>query len=276
MLSLVLDQNYKEYFKNNRKNFQEELLKEAVNVREKIKDILMIGNINLLENAHKLVMYTLGEEKEQLEDFARVEGISWASHNLTLAFKLEWVQAIRRTLWQFLQEYDIENQNQFEIIDFFYQLERKVNDGIDQFLNVFFLSYSEYKDKLIEAQRVLVENLSVPIIPITQKVCVLPLIGQIDSTRVHIIEEKALMEIGRLRIHSLIMDLSGIAQMETEVIDHLIKIIDGANMMGCHCVITGLRPELVRKITRLGLSFENKAETKVSLQQALEDYLATK
>ncbi|WP_374702527.1 STAS domain-containing protein [Bacillus sp. M6-12] len=270
-----MDKEYIEYFEETRMKFQEELLREAVNVRTKINDILVIGNINLLENAHKLVMFTIGEEKGQLEDFARVEGISWASHNLTLAFKLEWVQAIRRTLWRFLKIYD-ENKEFQHPFEFFYQLERQVNDRIDQFLNVFFLSYSDYKDQLIEAQRQLVENLSVPVIPITQKICVLPLIGEIDMIRVHTIEEKTLMEIGRLRIQSLIMDLSGIAQMETEVIDHMMKIIDGANMMGCECVITGLRPELVRKITRLGLSFENKALTKASLQQALEDFLVSR
>lgn len=271
-MGLTLEEDYIDYFTNNRQEFQESLLSEARNVRGKIEEILLIGNIDLLSNAHKLVMFTIQGKDSELESFAKVEGVSWASHSLTLAFKLEWVQAIRRTIWKYLQEFDKYSQIGLDA-ERFYNIERQINDRIDKFLNHLFLSYSEYKDKLIESQRALVENLSVPIIPITSKVCVLPLIGNIDTYRSDTIEEKVLMEISRLRIGTLVIDLSGIAQMETEVIEHMMKVIEGANMMGCECVITGLRPEIVRKVTSIGLTFESKAKTRATLQQALEDYL---
>ncbi|RFU60632.1 STAS domain-containing protein [Bacillus sp. V59.32b] len=271
-MGLALEKDYVDYFSHNSHEFQDELLNEAVNVRDKINDILLVGNIDLLNNAHKLVMYVLSGKETELEKFSNEEGVSWASHSLTLSFKLEWVQSIRRTLWKYLQQFEEEREENASHEDFF-NLEKQVNDRIDQFLNGFFLSYSNYKDELIYAQQALVEDLSVPIIPITPKVCVLPLIGKMEMYRSNRIEEKVLMEIGKLRIETLVMDLSGIAQMETEVIEHLMKIIDGTNMMGCECVITGLRPEIVRKITRIGLTFEGKAETKATLQQALEDYL---
>jgi rsbT co-antagonist protein RsbR len=274
-MGLTLEKDYINYFTNNRQEFQESLLSEARNVRGKIEEILLIGNIDLLSNAHKLVMYTIQGKDSELESFAKVEGVSWASHSLTLAFKLEWVQAIRRTMWKYLQEFNEEKDVDLSSEGFF-NLEREINDRIDKFLNGLFLSYSEYKDKLIESQRALVENLSVPIIPITSTVCVLPLIGNIDTNRTDTIEEKVLMEISRLRIGTLVIDLSGIAQMETEVIEHMMKVIEGANMMGCECVITGLRPEIVRKVTSIGLTFEDKAQTKATLQQALEDYLISK
>ncbi|MFG6494751.1 STAS domain-containing protein [Fictibacillus sp. UD] len=271
-MALTLEKDYINYFTNNRDEFQESLLSEARNVRGKIEEILLIGNIDLLSNAHKLVMYTIQGKDSELEEFAKIEGVSWASHSLTLAFKLEWVQAIRRTIWKYLQEFNKMNHIEVEAEGFF-NTEREINDRIDKFLNGLFLSYSEYKDKLIESQKAIVENLSVPIIPITATVCVLPLIGNIDTYRTDTIEEKVLMEISRLRIGTLVIDLSGIAQMETEVIEHLMKVIEGANMMGCECVITGLRPEIVRKVTSIGLTFESKAKTKATLQQALEDYL---
>jgi rsbT co-antagonist protein RsbR len=274
MMNQAIGQEYVDFFTGHRQEFQDELLNEAANVRGKIEEILFIGNIDLLNNAHKLVMYTLGGNVEQLEKFAQVEGVSWASHNLTLSLKLEWVQAIRRTIWKFMEEFDQETNGTY--IANFYELERQVNDRVDQFLNGFFLNYSEYKDQLIESQRSLVENLSVPIIPITSNTCVLPLIGQIDFHRLNTIEEKVLEEISKQGIGTLVIDLSGIAQMETNGIEHMMRIIEGANMMGCECVITGLRPDIVRNVTKLGLSFENKATTKATLQQALEDYLVTK
>ncbi|MCM3720233.1 STAS domain-containing protein [Fictibacillus phosphorivorans] len=271
-MALTLEKEYIDYFTNNREEFQESLLNEARNVRGKIEEILLIGNIDLLSNAHKLVMYTIQGKDEELEKFAKIEGVSWASYSLTIAFKLEWVQAIRRTIWKYLQEFD--QTNEFDVdAERFFNMERQINDRIDKFLNELFLSYSEYKDKLIESQKALVEHLSVPIIPITTSVCVLPLIGTVDSYRTDIIEEKVFTEISRLRIDTLIIDFSGIAEMESEVIEHMIKVIKGADLMGCECVITGMRPDIVLKVASIGLSFESRATTKANLQQALEDYI---
>lgn len=262
-----------QYFLDNKDTFEERLLEEAVNVKDKIEDIRLIGNINLLENAHKLVMFVIEERGDELEAFAIQEGKAWARHSLTLAFKLEWVQAIRRTIWVFLEHF--ENQHKKSVSQaHFFELEKAINQKVDQFLNTFFITYSKYKDELIEAQREMVANLSVPIIPINKEICVLPLIGEIDEGRMIRIEEKVLMEIASLRIQTLMIDMSGVADMDQDVIDRFLKVMDGIEMMGCKAVLTGLHPMIVRKVIQLGVSFGEKAVVKGSLQQALKNYLA--
>jgi rsbT co-antagonist protein RsbR len=261
-----------DFIRDNKQNFQDKLLSEAVNVASKINDILETGNIDLLKNAQKLALYVVEQKEEQLVAFAQQEGIAWAEHSLTLAFKLEWVQAIRRTLWHFLYQYDRIN-NHFIDREEFYALEKRINDRIDQFLNTFIISYSKYKDELIASQRDLVEHLSVPIIPLSQSVAVLPLIGMIDIHRIQTIEEKVLMGISDLKIETLIIDLSGIANMEMHVIDYFQKVLTGISMMGCKAILTGLRADLVRTMIHSGISFEDKAEAKGTLQQTLKEYL---
>lgn len=174
-------------------------------------------------------------------------------------------------MWYFINQYD--QLTNGRVVPNFFNLEKEINNRIDGFLNNFFISYSTYKDSLIKAHRKLVENLSVPIIPINSEVCILPLIGKTDEFRTNILEEKVLTEIGLTRIQTLIIDLSGIADMEADVIEHLLKIIQGAFMMGCNSVITGLRTEVVRKMIHLGVSFNPKTETLGTLQQALNKYL---
>ncbi|MGG0035337.1 STAS domain-containing protein [Priestia megaterium] len=261
-----------DFIKDNKQNFQDKLLSEAVNVASKINDILETGNINLLKNAQKLSLYVVEQKEEQLVAFAQQEGVAWAEHSLTLAFKLEWVQSIRRTLWHFLYQYDRIN-NQFNSREEFYALEKRINDKIDQFLNTFLISYSKYKDELIASQRELVEHLSVPVIPLSQSIAVLPLIGMIDTYRIQTIEEKVLTAISDLKIQTLIIDLSGAANMEMHVIDHFQKVLTGISMMGCKAILTGLRADLVRTMIHSGISFEEKAETKGTLQQTLKEYL---
>ncbi len=261
-----------EFLLQNKSEFDNYLLSKAVNVREKIEEILLVGNVDLVNNAHKLIRFIVEQNEAELIAFAEQEGKLWATHSLTLSFKLEWIQAIRRTLWTFFYKYEHTKDVVSDAFTFF-ELEKKVNEKVDVFLKSFFVSYSDYKDKLIQAQRNLVENLSVPIIPVTAITCVLPLIGAIDDSRIRTIEEKVLMEISNSSLQTLILDLSGIIELDVEIMNRLLNILEGTAMMGCKAVMTGLRPEVVVKMVRAGLDLESKAETKLTLQQALKDYL---
>lgn len=260
------------FINNNKESFEKRLLSEAVNVASNIQEILKNGNINLLINAQKLVFYIIEEKEQELIQFAKQEGIIWAKHSLTLAFKLEWVQAIRRTLWHFLYQFNEKDQSINDIKRFFV-LEKKINDQIDSFLNYFFLSYSNYKDELIETQRKTVEHLSVPIIPVSPTVAVLPLIGMIDSFRITTIEEKVLLEIDRLKLNTLFIDLSGILAIDEDIIDHFQRILAGVSMMGSKAIVTGLRPDLVKYMVRSGIVFDDNVITEGTLQQTIKKYL---
>ncbi|RDW16891.1 anti-anti-sigma factor [Oceanobacillus chungangensis] len=250
------------------------LLSEAGNVATKINTILEEGNIDLLKNAETIALYVVGNKREELIDFAEVEGISWAKYSLTLALKLEWIHALRRTLWQLLRENDPLNSSSNFAGDF-YELEQTINDGIDEFLNSFFISYSNYKDELIMNQRKLVEHLSVPIIPVSSSIAVLPMIGMFDSYRMDIIEEKVLNEISKLRINTLIIDLSGITDMDEYTVAIFQQVLTGIKLMGSKSILTGLRPQLARKMVHLGTNMKN-TEIKGTLQQALDEYFEIK
>ena len=262
----------KEFFFENRTNFEERLLDEAINVKDKIEEIHKIGNINLLENAHKLVVFVVDEREHELISFAKQEGVTWSKYSLTLAFKLEWIQAIRRTLWDFLYNYDLLNGKDTDRITFF-KMEKRVNSMIDQFLTYFFISYSKFKDELLEKQRKLVENLSVPIIPINGEICILPLIGSIDFLRISTITDKVLNEIEERHIQTLIIDLSGVAKMDDEITSNFVNIIEGISIMGCKTILTGLRAEFVKGLIKSVIYLNQKAEFKGTLQLALKDVI---
>lgn len=269
-LTYVEGYSIRDFLLNNQQSFEKKLLEEAINVRYKIDEIRRIGNINLLGNAQKVVLFVVEEKQEELVAFAKEEGIAWAKYSLTLAFKLEWVQSIRRSLWDFLYQYDTLANTEFNK-DIFYDREKQINALIDMFFTNFFMSYSKYKDSLLEKQKMLVRNLSVPIIPISNEVCILPLIGTIDDQRLSIIEEKVLTEISNRAIEKLIIDLSGVAPMEHESVTKLAAIIDAIFIMGCKTVLTGLRKEVVILLKDPAASFHREVEYKGTLQSALNE-----
>ncbi|WP_306418805.1 STAS domain-containing protein [Brevibacillus reuszeri] len=122
----------------------------------------------------------------------------------------------------------------------------------------------------------MVEDLLVPIIPVTPSVCILPLIGKMDEYRMETLEDKVLSHIGSSRIDTLIIDLSGVLHMELPILKHITNLINGMSMMGCKTVVTGLRPEIVKQIIRSGLAFEERVIAKATLEQALDDFLIRK
>ncbi len=273
-----LELNYKpdwsieDFILENQMTFEAELLEEASTVKDKITEIQYIGNINLVENAHKLVLFIVEDREEELIAFAKQEGVVWAKYSMTLAFKLEWIHAIRRTVWRFLKEFDRLNESR-DTSHYFFMMEKRINDHIDQFLTNFFISYSKFKDGLLDQQRELVENLSVPIIPINDTIRILPLIGEMDTIRIRTIQEKVLEEIGRNHIQTLIMDLSGIPPLKEETPLELKKIIEAISMMGCRTILTGLRSEVVQSLIESVVDLRGITEFKGTLQLALNDVM---
>ncbi|WP_249869751.1 STAS domain-containing protein [Oceanobacillus saliphilus] len=269
------DQGMKEFIIDNRKQFEQLLLDEAVQVRDKIEQIKLIGNINLLDNAYNLVLSVVQNRREDVTALGTREGIAWAGHSLTLAFKLEWIQAIRKTLWEFIYKYDRLGGELGEKEEF-HKLQIEINSLVDEFFRSFFLSYSSYKDNLLESKNELVESLSAPIIPITEKISILPLIGMLDEFRGNIIEEKVLNDISNKGVQTLILDLSGLAQLDDNAFQLFRKLIDGITMMGCKAIITGMRPEVVAHFIEHEHPFGNNIKTKGTLQHALREFIHEK
>lgn len=260
-----------QFIDTNHEAFEQHLFMEAVNMKDIVQDIKTIGSIDLLSNAHRLVNLLIDNKDFEIISFAQQEGKLWAMHStLNLAVKLEWFQAIRRVLWDFIYNYERLGEQEHTHEQFFTK-EKQINTSLDTFLRHFFMSYTRFKDELIQSHKEMIDDLSVPIIPLSTSVSILPLLGAIDTHRAKVIQEKVLQQIGQLNIHTLLIDMSGVAFMDTMVVQHLFKIMDGIGFMGCKAVITGIRPEIASTMVNLGISFAGRVETKGTLQQALEE-----
>ncbi|MBM6617632.1 STAS domain-containing protein [Bacillus suaedaesalsae] len=117
----------------------------------------------------------------------------------------------------------------------------------------------------------MIDELSVPIIPLTERTAILPIVGTMDTFRAKRLQEKALLEIERQKFKRMIIDLSGVAYMDTAVVSHLFKIVDGFMLLGCEAIVTGIRSEVANTMIELGVSIADRVITKADLQQALEE-----
>jgi len=65
-----------------------------------------------------------------------------------------------------------------------------------------------------------------------------------------------------------IIDITGVAAVDTQVAQHLLKTVVAARLMGAECIISGIRPQIAQTIVALGIEFGDIA-TKASLADAL-------
>ncbi|MBM7691450.1 anti-anti-sigma regulatory factor [Peribacillus deserti] len=112
-------------------------------------------------------------------------------------------------------------------------------------------------------------ELSVPVIPLTKGVGVLPLIRKIDIDRAQLLMEQSLKHAVQLKLTYLIFDLSGVPLVDTMAAQQIFHVIQSLQLIGVKTILTGIRPEIARTMVSLGT---NKEEilVKASLEQALK------
>ncbi|WP_226674993.1 STAS domain-containing protein [Mesobacillus jeotgali] len=115
----------------------------------------------------------------------------------------------------------------------------------------------------------LVQELSSPIIPVLKGILVLPLIGKYNEERLTSMIEKSLVEITRLKAKYLLIDLTGIKNVDSYTIHGIQKLIQSIRLIGGHCFIVGVSAELSIQILCSNVKIEG-IQSFSSLQQGVE------
>lgn len=102
------------------------------------------------------------------------------------------------------------------------------------------------QDEIISAQRASLEELSTPMIPITDQIVVLPIIGGVSEERAELLMETALFGVYSQRARVVILDVTGMKRMDTESARMLTRTASALGLLGAQAVITGVRPELAQ------------------------------
>lgn len=115
-----------------------------------------------------------------------------------------------------------------------------------------------------------IQEISTPAIKLWEGVVVLPVVGVVDSLRAQQMMEKMLEKIVSTSAKVIILDISGVAAVDTAVANHLIKITKATGLMGCQCIISGVSPAVAQTIVHLGINMEG-IHTNSTLSDALAE-----
>jgi rsbT co-antagonist protein RsbR len=129
----------------------------------------------------------------------------------------------------------------------------------------------ELKEKLntIQKQQQAINELSTPVIKVWDNLLVLPIIGTLDSQRTQNMMEALLQEITVTGCKYAILDITGVAVVDTMVANHLIKTITAAGLMGAVCILSGISPTIAQTIVHLGIDLTG-IKTKANMMEAVK------
>ncbi len=124
------------------------------------------------------------------------------------------------------------------------------------------------QDELIKAQALAIEELSTPLIPITDEILVMPLIGMMDSVRAKQVMTNLLDGLAASRGKFVILDITGVPVVDTAVANAILRAAHAARLLGTEVILTGIRPEVAQTLVHIDANLQN-ITTRGTLQSGI-------
>lgn len=132
--------------------------------------------------------------------------------------------------------------------------------------------YASSWERTVSLQKIALQELSAPLIPVFENITVMPLVGTIDTERAKRIMENLLQGVVKHRAEVVLIDITGVPVVDTMVAHHIIQASEAVRLVGAKCLLVGIRPEIAQTIVNLGIDL-SQVITKNSLQKGIETAL---
>ncbi|UDY23649.1 STAS domain-containing protein [Nocardioides sp. Kera G14] len=129
-------------------------------------------------------------------------------------------------------------------------------------------TYASARETVIAQQTETLLELSTPVVKLWDGIVALPLVGTLDSARTQVVMEALLQALVETGSEHAIIDITGVAAVDTQVAQHLLKTVQAARLLGAECIVSGIRPQIAQTVVALGIEFGD-IHTKASLADAM-------
>jgi len=131
-------------------------------------------------------------------------------------------------------------------------------------------SFVDERERVIRQQQDAIRELSMPVLPVRERLLILPIIGVLDGERARQLTVQLLSGIRTHRAKVVVIDITGAPDVDEVVANHLVQTVDASRLMGASVIITGLSPEIAQTLVTIGVDL-SKMNTIGDLQGGLEE-----
>ena len=131
-------------------------------------------------------------------------------------------------------------------------------------------SFVDERERVIRQQQDSIRELSTPVLRVRERLLILPIIGVLDRERARQLTEQLLTGIRAHRAKVVVIDITGVPDVDEAVANHLVQTVDASRLMGASVIITGLSPEIAQTLVMIGVDL-SRMDTIGDLQGGLEE-----
>ena len=136
--------------------------------------------------------------------------------------------------------------------------------------NTVAVGFVQERECIIREQQEALRELSTPVLQVRERLLILPIIGVIDSQRARQLTEQLLRGIRANRARVVVIDITGVAAMDSSVANHLVLTVEASRLLGAAVIVTGLSPEIAQTLVKIGVNL-GKMHTVGDLQGGIEE-----
>ncbi|MBA3620536.1 MAG: STAS domain-containing protein, partial [Acidothermales bacterium] len=136
--------------------------------------------------------------------------------------------------------------------------------------NTVAVSFVEERERVIRQQQDAILELSTPVLQVRERLLILPIIGVLDTQRARQLTEQLLRGIRDHRAKVVVIDITGVPDVDEGVANSLVQTVDASRLMGAEVIITGLSSTIAQILVTIGVDL-NKMRTVGDLQGGIEE-----
>ena len=136
--------------------------------------------------------------------------------------------------------------------------------------NTVAVGFVQERERIIREQQEAIRELSTPVLQVRERLLILPIIGVIDPQRARQLTEQLLRGIRTNRAKVVVIDITGVAAMDSNIANHLVQTVEASRLLGATVIVTGLSPEIAQTLVNIGV-YLGKMHTVGDLQGGIEE-----
>lgn len=136
--------------------------------------------------------------------------------------------------------------------------------------NTVAVGFVQERERIIRQQQDAIRELSTPVLQVRERLLILPIIGAIDPQRARQLTEQLLRGIRTNRAKVVVIDITGVAAMDSAVANHLVQTVEASRLLGAIVIVSGLSPEIAQTLVTIGVDL-GKMNTVGDLQGGIEE-----
>ena len=239
-----------------------ELIMKHPDSRTFFPDEVTLARVKRMQNAYFLRLFSGVYDLDYLRDRLRVGA---AHERIGMPPKL-YLGAYRRYL-ALIHE---------RLLDHFKGKEAEAARALESIRKIIFFDMALAIDTYIAAyletmtrHQAAIRELSTPVIKVHDRILLLPIVGTVDTQRAKQIMETVLTQVVEQQAKVMILDIAGVAVVDTKVADHLLQTTAAVQLLGSQAILTGISAAVARTVVQLGVEI-SRVPTRSKLSEGIE------